>query len=38
MEFVFSRHALEQMKLRGISKDIVKEILTNLDNKGRRRQ
>jgi hypothetical protein len=27
MDFEFSKHALEQMELRGISKDIVKKIL-----------
>jgi hypothetical protein len=29
MNFVFSKHALEQMELRSISKSIVEEILAN---------
>ncbi len=29
MNFVFSKHALEQMELRGISKTIVEQILEN---------
>lgn len=29
MSFFFSKHALEQMELRGISKDVVKKILAN---------
>lgn len=29
MDFIFSKHALEQMELRGISRSIVEEILKN---------
>lgn len=29
MNFEFSKHALEQMKLRGIPKDTIKKILTH---------
>ncbi len=29
MNFVFSKHALEQMELRGISKNVVEQIIEN---------
>ncbi len=31
MNYIFSKHALEQMQLRGIRKSIVKDILTKPD-------
>ncbi len=31
MKYVFSKHALEQMELRGISRNVVEKILTNLE-------
>jgi len=30
MEFEFSKHALEQIQVRGITKDVVKKILANI--------